>query len=409
MLRPQPIGIFPMPANLLLLPENARRTDFLNDLMKGVGSGECPPELSFYKLAADGENEKALANLTNDESREAKFNDFILNSSPEKYQRLKRELTGDYARLLDVAAYVLHYISEPPPAGDADGEILAMVLLTNASYHIEQGEIETAVGLLRKALEAAKPASPMFYGQILISLAETKQQFFGASADVIQTYKDALEVLKNSELDSAKASISMNLGICYQEVSGGHRGALLEAVRCYQEALKFYTRESFPEQFAFLQNNLALAYLSIPLTEASDQLRVAIAIQALREALKVYKKETHGELWASTQLNLANALQYAPTSHVEENLQEAVNLYEEILSVRRAGQNPAGYARLLANQANALAHLGIFEHAVPKFSEARDIFTQIGETESAEAVNEQLSLINAQLEASGQKLNAHTA
>ena len=398
-----------MPANLLLLPENAQNTGFYKNLMAGVSDGECPQELLFYKFAATGDIENASAHFTCDESFEAKFNDFVLNSSPEKYNLLKQEFTGDYARLLDVAAYVLHYISEPPQAEDSDGEILAMILLTNASYHIEQGNIETAVEHLKKASDAAKTVSPIFYGQILISLAETQHQYLGAHIEAVQNYKNALSILEKSELKAVKASVSMNLGICYHEAANGQRGALLEAVRCYQEALKFYTREDFPEQFAFVQNNLALAYLSMPLTEASDQLRVAIAIQALREALKVYKKETHGELWASTQLNLANALQYAPTSHVEENLQEAVNLYEEILSVRSVDQNPVGYARLLANQANALAHLGIFEHAVPKFNEARDIFKRFGEMEAAEAVSEQLSLINTQLEANGQKQTVQTA
>lgn len=393
MLRPQPIGIFSLPANFLLLPEVAKSTNFLDDLMVGISTGECPVNLSFYKFAIDGEIEKALANLPKDESHEMRFNDFILDSSIEKYQKLKQELTGIYEKLLDVAAYSLNYISEPPNFENLDGEIRAIVLLTNASYNIEQGKVETAVELLKEAVEVAKTVSPMFYGQLLISLVETQHQFFGADANVIQTYTSALNTLKDSELESVKASINMNLGTCYQEISSGRRGALLEAVRCYQEALKFYTKEEFPEEFAFAQNNLALAYLSMPLVEAGDQLRVAIAIQALRESLKIYQKETHGELWASTQLNLANALQYAPSSHVEENLQEAVNLYEEILSVRQPTQNPVGYARLLANQGNALAHLGIFEHAVPKLTEAKNIFTQIEDTESANSINEILEEI----------------
>lgn len=406
MLRPQPIGIFPLPANFLLLPEEAKNTNFLDDLMVGISNGECPPELLFYKFAIDGEIEKSLANLPKDDSPETKFNDFILNSSQEKHLQLKQEFTGNHERLLDVAAYALNYISEPPSFENLDGEIRAIVLLTNASYNIEQGKIEIAVDLLQEALEYAKPVSPMFYGQLLISLAETQHQFFGADANVIQTYTNALNVLKDSELEAVKASIYMNLGICYQEISEGRRGALLEAVRCYQEALKFYTKEEFPEEFAFAQNNLALAYLSMPLVEAGDQLRVAIAIQALRECLKVYQRETHGELWASTQLNLANALQYAPTSHIEENLQEAVNIYEEILSVRKATENPVGYARLLANQGNALAHLGIFEHAVPKLTEAKAIFSQVEDIESANSIGEILGEIEQQLSQNDKQISA---
>ena len=390
MLRPQPIGIFPMPANFLLLPESWQDSADYQNLLNGI----LPKEDLFYKFALEGEIEKALAELI-DGSFGTKFNRFILNSSPELYLQLKQELTDEYAKLLDVAAFTLNYISEPPTTENLEGEMLAFVLMANATHKIEQGEIETAISLLKEASETAKPISTMLYGQILTSLAETQHQFFGANANVVQTYKNAIEVLKKSELELTKASLQMNLGICYQEISTGNRGALLEAVKCYQEALKFFTRENFPEEFAFAQNNLALAYLSMPMTEASDQLRVAIAIQALREALKVYKKETHSELWASTQLNLANALQYAPTSHPEENLQEAVNLYEEILSVRQPTQNPVGYARLLANQGNALAHLGIFNHAIPKLNEAMNIFNQIEDTGSADSIKEILDEIEA--------------
>lgn len=379
-----------MPANFLLLPESWQESADYQNALQGI----FPKEDSFFKFAIDGKQEKALAELT-DDLPETKFNRFILNTSPELYHQLTEELTGDYRKLLDVAAFTLNYIPEPPTVENLDGELLAFVLMVQASHKIELREIESAINLLVEAAETAKPVSPILYGQVLTSLAEIKHQFLGASADVIQTYKTALDVLKKSELESNKASLNMNLGICYQEMSGGNRGALLEAVKCYQEALKFFTREQFPEEFAFAQNNLALAYLSIPTIEASDQLRVAIAIQALREALKVYQRETHPELWASTQLNLANALQYAPTSHPQENLEESVNLYEEILTVRQPTQNPVGYARLLANQGNALAHLGIFEHAIPKLNEAVSIFNQVEDVDSANSIKQILDEIEA--------------
>lgn len=379
-----------MPANFLLLPESWQDSADYQNALQGI----FPKEDSFFKSAIDGEIEKALAELT-DDSPETKFNLFILNTSPELYHQLTEELTGDYRKLLDVAAFTLNYISEPPNIENLDGELLAFVLMVQASHKIELNEVKNAIELLQQAAETAKPVSPRLYGQILTSLAEIQHQVFGANASLVQAYKTALDTLKKSELESNKASLNMNLGICYQEMSSGNRGALLEAVKCYQEALKFFTREQFPEEFAFAQNNLALAYLSIPMTEASDQLRVAIAIQALREALKVYQRETHPELWASTQLNLANALQYAPTSHPQENLQEAVNLYEEILTVRRPTENPVGYARLLANQGNALAHLGIFNHALPKLNEAMTIFNQIADIDSANSIKEILDEIEA--------------
>jgi tetratricopeptide (TPR) repeat protein len=389
MLRPQPIGIFPPPANYLLISESAKDFAEYQNLLSGI----LPKEDSFYKFAIEGDKEKAFTALPDDDLPETRFNRFVLDPSPGAYHQLKNDLTGEFGSLLELVAFTLNYISEPPGDKGLDCELLAFVFLAQALHKIETGEIETAIALLKESAEAAKPVSPMFYGQIMTSLAETRHQFFGADAHVAQIYKTALDALKKSELESKKAAINMNLGICYQEMSAGSREPLLEAVKCYQKALKFFTQRDFAEEFAFLQNNLALAHLSIPMTEASDQLRAAIAIQALREALKVYRQETHGELWASTQLNLAKALQYAPASHAEENLQEAVNLYEEVLSVRRPTENPIGYARLLENQGKALAHLGIFKQAVPKLVEARNIFNQIGEAGPAESINEVLAEI----------------
>ena len=45
-----------------------------------------------------------------------------------------------------------------------------------------------------------------------------------------------------------------------------------------------------------------------------------------------------------------------------------------------------GRARVLANQGNVLAHLGMFEHATAKLHEARAIFEEFTDIESVQAV-----------------------
>ena len=169
-------------------------------------------------------------------------------------------------------------------------------------------------------------------------------------------------------------------------------------MRCYQEALQTLTRENAPDLYALAHNNLALAYLAMPMSEASDQLRMGIAVQSLREALKVYDRRQQPELWSSAQLNLANALQHLPTSHPEDNLIEAVELYEDLLSVRSRADDPIGFARLLANQGNALAHLGIFQHAETKLNEALNLFSMYGQNEEASVIADLLKEIEVRRE-----------
>ncbi len=397
--RPQPIGIFPLPQNFLLLPVCADEgaSAYHAQLMQGKIPGSTPPlAWQFYDVALCGELSQAANLLARNDSPAARFNAFVLESSPEKYQQLRNELPAEILPLLDLVAYTLNYIPTPPAAANLDGELLAVVRMSEASHAIENGETAQALELLQEAITAARNVSPMLTAQLIGSLAELQHQLYGANPYIIQLYRQALQMLSASDLPAARASLALNLGIAYQEMSQGQRGALLEAARCYQEALKFFGRESHPEQYALAQNNLALSYLSVPMTEASDQLRLAVAVQALREVLKVYTQESHPEPWASAQLNLANALQYLPTSHPEENLSEAVNIYEALLPIRKAAGDPLGLARLLANQGNALAHLGIFKHAVPKLEEARAIFAEQNEADAAASIDEVLAEISEQ-------------
>ena len=79
-------------------------------------------------------------------------------------------------------------------------------------------------------------------------------------------------------------------------------------------------------------------------------------------------------------------------------LAEAVEIYEQLLPLRDPETDPLGHARLLANQANALAHLGVFLHAREKFTQSREFFLKGGDPESARAVEEQLEALPVEKE-----------
>ena len=121
-----------------------------------------------------------------------------------------------------------------------------------------------------------------------------------------------------------------------------------------------------------------------------------MAAQSLRSALKVYTPEDYPEEWASVQLNLANSLVYTPSSHQGDNLVEAVNLSEAVLAARDRDTDPLGRARVLANQGNALAHLADFDQAKAKLYEARFLFEELGDHDSMRTVRGVLDEISRQ-------------
>lgn len=390
-IRPQPLGIFPAPAGDLLL------TVANDELTAGKIPAEFPAELKFYEAALNDDVESALKFLENAPGEIAAYNRFALAPTSAEYQILKKEFDGELLALLELTAFTHHLTNELPALetleANADGEILAMILLAHAGNRIETRDTAGALPLFDRAFAAVESASPVLAAHILATKADVLATNEAPNAEVIELYRRALEVFAATDVQQTYAEIAMNLGILYQDESRGQRASLLEAARSYQEALKFFRRETHAEQFAFCQNNLALAYLAMPLTEASDGLRVGIAVQALRDVMKVWTKETHPDQWASVQMNLANALQYLPSTHPQENLAEAVELYEEVLTVRNPQRNSLTRARVLANQGNALAHLGIFNHAIPKLVESSQIFARNKETDSADSVMEILAEI----------------
>lgn len=382
---PQPLGIAPLPAGYLVLPAGAAAEAVAPILLRGQRPEQWPAALRFYQAALDQDLEGALAALSGDDSALARYNRFVLQSDPATLAELQQELHGDLAALLALVGYTLGWIDQPPAATSAHGEICANILIAHAAQAFEQGDPAQAEALLQQAIDAARHVSPLLAGQLLSDLGQARQQRVGGDAGTIQIYREALRMLQSTN-SPIRAQVALQLGLLYHEQARGQRPALLEAVKCYQEALRFYSRSNQPEIYAQIQSNLALAYLAMPLTEASDQLRMGIGVQALREALTIYTPEHYPEQWASTQLNLANALQYLPSAHPQDHLIEAVELYEAILQSPVAPQEPIRRARLLANQGNALAHLGIFDHARSKLSEAELLFQQVGDHESASAV-----------------------
>ena len=397
-IRPQPVGIFLLPVSFLLLPENSQSDadEILKSLLRGDTQALPESAWRFYALAIQGNNDAALAAITGNGPLDL-WNRFVLTQTMDAYKSLKNGIAQEFLPLLEAAAYAFGLSEEQPQPGALDGELRAAVLLTAASWQMEHEAVAEAAKLLEEALSHARSTSPLLAAQILLELARTEHA--GSSAKAILHLKDAIRLVDTSALSSLRAELWLTLGMVLQESANESRPALIEASRAYQEAIRCgLSLEHQPEQYAFAQMNLALAYLSIPAREASDQLRMGIAVQGLREALKVFTRETHPEMWSSALLNLANALQYMPSGHQQENLQQAVKLYEELLEVRNKAFDPLGHARLLANQGNALAHLGIFQPAIEKLTEAHKLFHWHGEPRMAASVLELTAEINKQIE-----------
>lgn len=395
--RPQPLGVFPLPAGYLLIPasddpavDEARTT-----MLAGRLPTTWPDALAAHRLAHAGDLDGALAVVGDDGA--GTFNRYVIDPTGVDRAALRASLPAGLAPLVDVVAYACGLSDVPPEEGEATGEVLALVRAARATSLLEAGDATGAVGVLNDAAEAAEPVSVPLAAILLGNAAVIAHDHGLPDADPVNELGAVLKVLEDTDLPVARAELHLQRGLCLHELAAAGRRPLTDAVDEYYSALQLVGQASAPHVWASANLNLGTAYLTMPMVEASDQLRAGIAMQALRASLEVFTQEDFPQEWASAQMNLANALVYTPSTHQGDNIVEAVERYEEVLELRQRQGDPLGRARILANQGNALAHLGVFDHAKSKLHEARFLFEEQGDVDAVMAVRGVLDEIARQV------------
>lgn len=374
--RPQSLWAFPLPAGLLLVPASDADVDAVRDgLVAGRLPDKWPAELDGHRRAYEGDTAGALAAFAGDTPVDA-YNRFVLAPDGVDTAALKDSLGTTFAPLVDAVAYAVGLSDDIPDIDGAAPEVAAGVVALRASELIAEGDAEGAIAALHEAAALAEPVSPPLAGLFIGNAGVIRHE---NQLDAEEAYDDlvrAIELLEATDLKVNLAEVHLHTGMLAHEEAVESGAPFGEAVSHYLKVLQYVEQDSAPYLWASAHLNLATAYLTSPMTEASDHLRSGVAVLSLRSALEVFTKEDYPEQWASTTINLANALVYVQSNKQGDNLVEAVEKYEEVLELRGIDTDPIGRARLLANQGNALAHLGIFDHAKAKLYEARMLFEQ---------------------------------
>jgi tetratricopeptide (TPR) repeat protein len=247
----------------------------------------------------------------------------------------------------------------------------------------EASQLRDAVALCRRAAELVPPGFELLAARIRALEGAAHQALPDGGAPALLAaqacYEASRRALQDAGLPEEVAELDMNLGLVTQALAGVHQARIQDAISRYHLALKVFSKEAWPREFAILHNNLAIAYLSIPASDERARMREALAVQSFEEVLKIVTLVDHPAEYAMTQNNLGNALQYAPSSHPVANLLRAIEAYDEALKVRTAGAMPVEHAHTIANKANALANLpdDVQREAVlPPRAEARALYRE---------------------------------
>ncbi|MGB0083763.1 MAG: hypothetical protein WBP94_00110 [Rhodomicrobiaceae bacterium] len=277
----------------------------------------------------------------------------------------------------------------------------------------DPAQLKAAADLCDKALEICPEEEALLRARITARKATALQAIPADDATFLamarDLYTSVCPIFQAQGTPEELAELEMNLGLVLQSLAGLGCARITEAISAYQRALRVFDRQRFPQEFAILQNNLATAFLTIPLSDERAKMREALAVQAFEDGLRVVNIVDHPVEYAMLQNNLGNALQYASSAHGVANNLRALEAYDEALKVRTRRNMPVEYANTLTNKANCLQNLpddperpehgnrGNLVQAKALYEEARDIFKARGESGKAGIVAEIALQLEAEL------------
>jgi len=298
-------------------------------------------------------------------------------------------------------------------------EKIEMLIEMAANLQHRPKEVEQlwqAIALYRHAQDLSATDYPFLRARAMTGMAIALRTIPDDGVELLQQaqqlYTEALPILQEYASPEEIAEAEMNLGLVLQSLVPFQKARMVDAIQAYQRALRVFTGDAYPQEYAILHNNIAIAYLSMPLSADGDDMRQGLAVQSFRQALEWITLIDHPNEYSMLQNNLGNALQYLPSTHPVENNVKAIAAYDEALKVRTARDTPLEYANTLANRANALLNLpDDVEHpeqgnphnlkqAQADYQEAHRIFQELGQMEQANTVAQVLQDTELELSSS---------
>lgn len=376
MIRPQPIDLAPWPLGGLLLPETGGGPALAADAVAGR-EVEVTDDLAFWAHAAEDNPIEAHASMAEYSGPVVDYNRFVLAPSDSDLAALRATLDGAYGELLELAAFKCGLRTDLPEFTELDGELLASARGAAASAAMEAEDTHGAAYLLEEAIQLARPASRGLAAQLTLSLVEVERLRGKGFERLTELLRGALEDIGKTGFGTLRAELELELGVILQESSASDPRRIQEASKLFQSALLGLDPERHPRSHGFAQMRLGLTYLSMPMHDAGDALRMGVATQALRRAVEVLRPEREPDLWCSAAANLANAYQLLPSGHLADNIEKGIALYDQALEIRRADGDPYGTARLLMNKAQAAATLEKRTLAIEALAEACPLLAEL--------------------------------
>ncbi len=250
-------------------------------------------------------------------------------------------------------------------------------------------QYDDAAAAYREALTGLKPkASPASWSIVQNNLAQallwhgnSDQTDAGPKElqQAIDVYRELLSAGTEGNFPYALGRSQQGLGdalsILGNRVEGYSRKPMLEeGVTHYHEALKILTKDRFPRDFAYAQVGMAQALEHLADGEQDRALHDGQAILAYRQALLVWTKESNPDAWADVQNNMGVALmqwgENDETPSAQQELSDAATTFRELSTAASQKGDDEKFATAQLNLGGSLKLLADLEPGTDRYEDA---------------------------------------
>ena len=199
-------------------------------------------------------------------------------------------------------------------------------------------------------------------GQALKNFGDMKGDNAALEA-AVETYHEALLLAPRETRPDDWAALQNNLGNAYEALSArrGDAALLSSAVAAYQAALEVYRPETVPLDWAMTQNNLGVALIDAS-AGTTGTVELDAAVDAFNRALQYRTREAVPIDWATTQNNLGIALKaIGERTGDPDKFLASARAYHSILDIFARDTAPLDWAMTQNNLGTALSALGRVE------------------------------------------------
>jgi hypothetical protein len=248
-------------------------------------------------------------------------------------------------------------------------QLICQVWMQELSVPYDEAMLQQLKDTLWEVLQTYEEQGRSREQALLLTDAGIIANYSESWSESLGYFNQALDIFDKEQLPEMSAHVHYRKGtLLFTWAQKGMPQFYRSAAESYQKAVKIFSKDVAPEIYAEIQHHLGIIYSEIPDEVKKKSIWAAVSSTAFAESLEFFTKESYPYDYASVCNHYANALTKYPEAKLSNNLDKALYYYQEALSIRTANAYPLERCLTLFNYLEAQWNLGMPED---RFEEER--------------------------------------